>query len=88
MNIEKIINKYEKSIVSSLDTENMTKIIDFLQQQNCDFIDEIVENYLDLFILDIDDFVLKYNKLNQKYKNKFLEEASFDMNKLDEFYDF
>lgn len=86
MNNQKILEKYEKSILNNINKENMYKIIQFLKLQNCDFIGDILEDYLDLFTFDYKEFVLKYNKLNDKYNNKFLEEVSFDMNKLEEFY--
>lgn len=87
MDIEEIIEKYEKSVLINIDKENVIKIIEFLKCQNCDFLEDIIENYLDLFTFDFNDFVFKFNKLNKKYNEKFLEEASFDMNKFEEFYD-
>ncbi len=86
MNIEEIIEKFEKSTLRNINQENMFKIIKFLQFQNCDFLEDIIEDYLDLFTFEFDDFVSKYNKLNEKYNSKFLVEASLDMNKLEEFY--
>lgn len=86
MNIEEILEKYESSTIRNIDKENMVKIINFLESQQCNFIEDIIEDYLDLFTFKYEDFVKKYNSLNIKYNNKFLEEASFDMNKLEEFY--
>lgn len=87
MDIDKIIEKYEKSVLVNINKENVIKIIEFLKYQNCVFLEDIIENYLDLFTFDFNDFVFKFNKLNKKYNEKFLEEASFDMNKFEEFYD-
>ncbi len=86
MNTEEIVEKYENSVLKNLNKENVLKIIEFLKCQNCDFLEDILENYLDLFLVDFNDFVTKYKLLNEKYNNKFLEEASFDLNKLEEFY--
>lgn len=86
MNFESIIEKYEKGVLKKINKENMTKIIHFLEQKNCDFIDDMIEDYLDLFSFDYNEFVTKYEKLDKKYNYQFLNLASEDMNKLEEFY--
>lgn len=64
----------------------MMKIIGFLEEKNCSFIDEIVENYLDLFTFNYEEFIFKYNELNKKYSNNYLKAVDQDMNLLEEFY--
>lgn len=86
INPEEILNKYEKDIIRNISKENFVKIIKFLQEKNCDFIDEIVEDYLDLFSFEYDEFVEKYNKLELKYGDSLLNEIKDDMNILEEFY--
>ena len=39
-----------------------------------------------LFTFDYNDFVFRFNKLDNKYNNNLLEEISNDMNILEEFY--
>lgn len=85
-NIEEIKKKYAKSVIKNLNRENFYKIINFLESNNCDFIEDIVSDYLDLFNIEYVEFVKKYNKLNEKYSNNFLQKASEDMNLLEEFY--
>ena len=85
-NIEEIKKKYAKSVIKNLNRENFYKIINFLESNNCDFIEEIESDYLDLFNIEYVEFVKKYNKLNEKYSNNFLQKASEDMNLLEEFY--
>ena len=48
--------------------------------------DEIVENYLDLFTFNYEEFIFKYNELNKKYSNNYLKAVDQDMNLLEEFY--
>ena len=85
-NIEEIKKKYAKSVIKNLNRENFYKIINFLESNNCDFIEDIVSDYLDLFNIEYVEFVKKYNKLNEKYSNNFLQKASEDMDLLEEFY--
>ena len=86
-NINKIKEKYSNSVIKNLNKENFYNIIAFLEENKCQFIEDIIEDYLDLFIFDYDEFVNKFNKLNEKYNNEFLRKASEDMNLLEEFYD-
>lgn len=79
-------DKYEASVYKNFDIENMNKIIEFLSDNGCDYINEILLNYLDLFLIKYDIFANKFNKLNIKYNNKLLEEVNNDMNILEEFY--
>ncbi len=84
--IEEIKEKYSESVIKNLNKENFYKIYNFLIKEKCNFIDDIVSDYLDLFNFDYDEFVKKYIKLNEKYDNQFLNKASEDMNLLEEFY--
>lgn len=84
--IEEILSKYEKSVINNINMPNLTKIVEFLKQENCNFIEEIIEDYLDILTFDYAEFVEKYHKLNEKYNNNLLEEVSNDMNILEEFY--
>lgn len=86
MSIEETFNKYEDSVFKNLDKENMNKIISFLKNNHCDFINELLEDYLDLFTFEYYEFVKKFNTLNQKYHGLFLEEVKQDMNLLEDFY--
>ena len=87
INIEELKDKFEPEVFQNLDKENVYKIFGFLNKECCDFIDELIENYLDLFNFEYEDFLIKYNLLNDKYNGEFLSLASEDMNLLEEFYE-
>lgn len=84
--MEEIIEKYASSVLKNLNRENMNKIIKFLEDNNCNYIEDIISDYLDLFTIAYEEFVSKYNELNKKYNNNFLIMASQDMNLLEEFF--
>ena len=86
INIEEILSKFEKDVLVNINKDNFMKIINFLINEKCDFIDDIITDYLDLFTFDYEEFIDKYKKLNFKYDNKLLEKVSSDMNILEEFY--
>ena len=80
------INKYENSVVQNIDKNNVNKIITFLSSKGCDYISELLEDYLDLFVFEYDEFVIKFNKLNDKYNHNLINEIKDDMNILEELY--
>lgn len=79
-------SKYEVDVIKNIDKDNMNRIISFLESKGCSYIAELLEDYLDIFSFDYDEFVLKFNRLNEKYNNLLLAKVSYDMNILEEFY--
>ena len=82
-----IIEKYSKSVINNLNNENILKIGNFLEKENCNFIEDILEDYLDIFTIEYEIFVKKYNDLNEKYNNNLLNEINNDMNILEKFFE-
>ena len=84
MNID--LSKYDNSVLKNFDKKNAMKIVNFLKENNCSYIDELLDDYLDIFTFQYNEFVNIFNKLNKKYDNKLIQEISNDMNILEEFY--
>ena len=84
--MDKIINKYSNSVLKNLNKDNINNIIFFLKKENCNYIEDLLEDYLDLFIIDYQEFVEKYNELNKKYDNNYLYLVSKNMDLLEEFF--
>lgn len=85
MSIE--LEKYSIGILEDLDSDNIKKIVEFLQLNNCTYIDELLNNYLDLFTFDYEDFKTKFNALNRKYNYNLIEEVKYNMDILEEFFE-
>ena len=81
------LEKYSIGILEDLDSDNVKKIVEFLQLNNCDYIDELLNNYLDLFTLDYEEFKIKFNILNKKYNYNLIEEIEYNMDILEEFFE-
>ena len=84
--MDNILNKYSNSVLRMLDQNNTNRIVEFLRKKNCIYIDDIFQDYLDIFTIRYEEFIEKFNFLNEKYDNKFLEIAEKDMNILEEFF--
>ena len=80
------ISKYEESVSKNLDKDNVDKILSFLSLNGCDYIEELLENYLDIFAFEYNEFVIRFNKLNDKYNHNLINEIKDDMNILEELY--
>jgi len=80
------LGKYENVVYDNLDEENIHKIISFLEEKNCSFIDQLLEEYLDIFTFQYDEFILKYNILNKKYNDNLIDAIIDNMNIIEEFY--
>ena len=80
------ISKYSNSVLKNIDKDNIMSIASFLSSHGCDFIEELIEDYFDLFTIQYDEFVSIFNKLNIKYNNNLINKVREDMNILEEFY--
>lgn len=80
------INKYEDSVIKNIDKDNMNKIISFLLSSGCDYVEELIEDYLDIFTFKYDEFIIRFNKLNDKYNYNLIDKVREDMNILEELY--
>ena len=69
-----LFNQYEKDLFLNLDKDNYKKILDFLHLEVPEYTEDIVTNYLDLFLINYEEFKDKYNKLKDKYGINFLKE--------------
>lgn len=69
IDINDIVRKFEPDVLKNIDANNMNQIIDLLVDKDCDFIDEIINNYIDIFLIDYDEFKVKYNELEKEYGN-------------------
>ncbi len=84
--MNEILEKYSDSVLKNLDKDNINKILEFIIQNDCDYIDELFEDYLDLFTIDYELFVKKFERCNKKYNNQYLQLASENMNLLEEMF--
>lgn len=87
IDINTLKDKFEESVFENLNRENFNSIIHFLLEEKCGCVEDIVEDYLDLFNLEYTEFVRRYNVLNEKYEGKYLTKVSEDMSLLEEFYE-
>lgn len=84
---EEIFSKFEPEILKKIDKENMKKILCFLKERNMDCIEDILTDYFDLFLIEYNLFLTKYEELNKKYNSKLAECISCNLSILEEFFE-
>lgn len=80
-----IYNKFEENILGKINFDNMNKILTFLSNNNVKYLEDIVNNYIDIFIIDYEEFVNKYNELNIEYNNELYKKINDNIETLDLF---
>lgn len=83
-NIDEIIEKYESYVIKKLDKDNMTKIVYYLINYGVNYIEDLFDGYLDLFLIPYEEFVNKFNLLNNKYNGNLINIISEDLSILEE----
>ena len=82
--LDNIYDTFEQSVLNNLNEENIKDIIAYLQKNKVEVIEDMLTNYLDLFILDSLEFQKRFNKLNEKYENKLNEYLNYKLDILEE----
>lgn len=84
--MEYIFDKFESEVFKKMEKENLMKIVSYLNKQGIDYIEDIIEDYLDLFLIDYDVFVSKFEMLNNKYQGNLVNMIYSDMGVLEQFF--
>lgn len=86
-NLNLIIETFNKNVFDNLNKENMIAIINYLKENNITIIEDIITYYLDIFTIDINIFIKKFEKLKSNYKTNINEALSFKLDILEEMLD-
>ena len=62
--LKEVYEGYEESVLANLDEKNIQNIINYLEK-NTSITKDILLYYLDLFTIDVNEFIRKFEKLKQ-----------------------
>lgn len=85
IDIKELYEKYEPEVLQCLNENNVIKIVEFLVSEQVDYIDELFNDYLDLFMINYNEFINRFNNLKQKYGENLVQLIGEDLSILDEF---
>lgn len=83
--LDLLIEGYGAEKVKKLDNDNVYNIILYLEGNKIKYWKDIMNNYFDLFLLNSDDFINRFEKLKQKHNN-YLEEIGNNIEIIEEMY--
>ncbi len=81
--LEEIIETFDENLLKKLDSDNIKMIINYLKSNNIDFIEDILVEYTDIFSIEINEFIRKFEKLKNIYGANFCYNLAFKMDILE-----
>ena len=81
--LNNIVETYDNELLLKLDTNNIINIINYLKRNNIDYIEDILSLYTDLFILDVNDFINRFEILKKRYGKNFCDNLAFKLDILE-----
>lgn len=82
--ISEIEETFSEGILDKLNEDNLKSIIIYLQKNQIYFIEDILIQYLDLFLMEKEQFIKKFEILKLKYSYNFVEILAHNLNILEE----
>lgn len=86
-NLDSLYTIYNEELINSVKEKNFLQIVQYLVKNNIDCIEDIIISYFDLFLIDCDVFVEKFEMLKDKYGSDISNKISLNMQILDELID-
>lgn len=92
INLDKIDMKilkenFDEDTINQIDEENISKIFEYLFNNNVDYAKDLLLSSLDLFLLPVEEFINKFEKLKKKLGTNFAERLGNDCSYIEIMYD-
>ena len=81
---EELLDTYDKEVIDSIDIDNGKKVLEVLNKYNFYFTEDIILNYLDIFMMDAKKVEKGILKLKDKLGDNFQVKIGDDLSLLDE----
>ena len=81
--LNNIVETYDNELLLKLDTNNIINIINYLKSNNIDYIEDILSYHTDLFILDVNDFISRFENLKKRYGKDFCDNLAYKLDILE-----
>ena len=82
--IKNIVDTFDEEIIKKVDIDNLFKIYKYLIDNGIYFARDLIVDYLDIFTLDYDEFVIKFEKLKNELGSNYVEILESDISKLED----
>ena len=81
---EELLDNYDKDVIDSIDITNGKKVLEVLNKYDFYFIEDIILNYLEKFMMDSKEVEKVILKLKEKLGNNFQVKIGDDLSLLNE----
>ena len=82
--IKNIVDTFDEEIIKKVDIDNLFKIYKYLIDNGIYFARDLIVDYLDIFTLDYDEFVTRFEKLKSELGSNYVEILENDISKLED----
>ena len=79
-----IVDTCDSEIIKVIDVDNLFKIYKYLIDNGIYFARDLIVDYLDIFVLDYDCFVTRFEELKKKLGSNYIEVLENDISNLEE----
>lgn len=86
--VNNIIETFDNELLKKLERNNIIAIINYLESNNIDFIEDILSYYTDLFILNVDEFIRRFEILKEKYGKNFCYNLAYKLDILESMWEY
>jgi len=81
--LNNIIETYDNELLNQLNSDNIKAIINYLAENNIDYIEDIISYYTNLLILEVNEFKRRFEILKERYGKNFCKNLAYKLDILE-----
>lgn len=87
IDIQVLKENFDEDLISQIDAENVAEITNYLLSNGIYYAKDLFLSSLDLFLLDKEEFIKKFEKLKQRLGDNFVDELAEDSSLIEIMYE-
>ena len=87
LDIKILKENFDDESISKIDIDNVTKIFQYLDSNGVYYAKDLFLSSLDLFLLLVDDFIIRFEKLKSRLGSDFVDKLGDDMSLIEIMYE-
>ena len=87
LDVKILKENFDDESISQIDIDNVSNIFKYLSDNGVYYAKDLFLSSLDLFLLPVDDFIIRFEKLKNKLGNDFVDQLGDDMSLIEIMYE-
>lgn len=87
LDVKILKENFDDESISQIDIDNVSNIFKYLSDNGVYYARDLLLSSLDLFLLPVDDFIIRFEKLKNKLGNDFVDQLGDDMSLIEIMYE-